>query len=230
MAASLKSARPYSVIGWVKMASPPPEFKFRIGGTFERDLDKFSLYLQALQGELAPAAERAMKKATLAAMTEITDRIRAGKYKKLSPLTATLKNLEGYSDLPLIRTGALIRSISREVLSPYKGVVGVNKNARMRKRGGSTDIGSIAVGLHEGMRIRVTDKMRRAFMRKLGAAAKKAGGASFLRRRGSSKGIIRIPPRPFIKAVFEDAAFIAKVEGIFWDEIYKAVGLGGSGR
>ena len=199
-----------------------PSFKIKLGG----DFDKMRLWLASAQGKLAPIAERAMKKATLMAMTEITDRIRAGKYKRLSPLTRMLKNLEGYSDIPLIRRGALIRSISREVLSPYKGVVGVNKNAKSRSgKGKSVDVGSIALGLHEGMRIRITDKMRRAFARKMGALGKKVGGVS--RMRGASGGarILRIPPRPYIKAVFEDAAFVAKVEEIFWVELSKGLGL-----
>lgn len=195
-----------------------PAFKI----TFGKDFDEFRLYLAAAQGKLAPIAERAMKKATLMALTEITDRIRAGKYKRLAPLTAMLKNLEGYSNVPLIRRGALIRSISREVLSPYKGVVGVKKTGKSR---GGQSLSNIAVGLHEGMRIRITDKMRRAFARKLGAMGKKVGGVSRIGGHRGASRILRIPPRPYIKAVFEDAAFIAKVEEIFWVELSKGLEL-----
>ena len=198
-----------------------PKIKIQFNG-----FDEFQLYLAAMHGELGRISERAMKKATLMAMTEITDRIRGGRYKKLSPLTAFLKNLEGYSSTPLIRRGALLRSITREVVTPYKGVVGVNKNATWRKKGGGTvDLGSIALGLHEGMRIRITEKMRIAFIRKMGALRAKAGGASMLSRRGSKKNIIRIPPRPFIKEVFDDPAFIVKVEDIFWAEMTKGLGI-----
>lgn len=212
-----------------KRAPPSYQVKF----TWDSGMDKFLSFLAALEGNLGKVSERAMKKATLMAMTEIQDRIRAGKYKKLAPLTSTLKSMEGYSQTPLIRTGALMRAITRDVLGPYTGVVGINKNAK-GKRGRdpqtgkftAAEISNVALTLHEGARIKITDKMKKAFMRRLKMAAKKAGGASMLRRRGSSKGIMRIPPRPFIKEVFEDGAFVAKLENLFWTELYKETGIG----
>lgn len=212
-----------------KRAPPSYGVKFK----WNSEMDRFIAYLATLEGKLGSTSERAMKKATLMALTEITERIRAGKYKKLAPLTATLKSMEGYSQTPLIRTGALMRAITRDVIGPYTGVVGINKNAKGKRgrdpvtgRFTAAEISNIALTLHEGARIKITDKMKRGFMRRMKMAAKKAGGASLLRRRGSSKGIMRIPPRPFIKAVFEDAAFVARIEDLFWTELYKEVGIG----
>lgn len=211
------------------MASTP---QFKMNFKWDSGMDKFLAWSAALGGNLGKASERAMKKATLMAMTEITDRIRGGKYKKLSPLTSMMKSLEGYSQTPLVRRGALIRAISREVLTPYKGVVGINKNAKgPRGRDPVTgqftksEVANIAYTLHEGARIKITDKMRKAFARRLKILQAKNGGASMLKKRGSKKGVLRIPPRPYIKTVFEDAAFISKVETIFWEEIYKEMGM-----
>jgi len=209
----------------------PPSHGFTV--KFDRGMDEFVAWMATFQGELGKSAERSMKKATLMAMTEITDRIRDGKYKKLAPLTSAIKGLEGKSQTPLISSGALIRAITKDVVGPFKGVVGINKNAR-GKRGRdpatgkftSAEIANIAVGLHEGMRIQITDEMRQAFMRRLKAASAKAGGASMLKKRGSKKGILRIPPRPYIRAVFEDAGFVRKVEDLFWNNLYEELGLG----
>lgn len=210
-------------------AAPQFGVKFK----WDSGMDKFISFLAAMEGKLGPISEKAMKKATLMAMGEIQQRIKDGKYRRLSPLTATLKSMEGYSQTPLIRTGSLMRAITRDVLGPYKGVVGINKAAK-GKRGRdpvtgkftAAEISNIAITLHEGARIRITDKMKRGFMRRMKMAAKKSGGASMIRRRGSSKGILRIPPRPFIKEVFDDAKFIQKVEDLFWTELYSELGIG----
>lgn len=211
------------------MAKGEKQFGFKV--EWDAGMDQFITWLAAAEGNLANIAEKSMKKATLMAMTEIQDRIRQGRYKKLAPLTATLKGMEGYSNTPLIRTGALMRAITRDVLSPYEGVVGINKNARGRKgrdpktgQFTSAEISNIAFTLHEGARIKITDKMKKAFMRRMKMAAKKSG-SSLVKRRGSSKGIMRIPPRPFIKDVFDDQAFVNKIEDIFWNDLYEAMGL-----
>ena len=59
----------------------------------------------ALDGNLKKAAERATKKATQLAIKEIQERIRAGKYTKLSPLTRLLRTMDGYGTTPLLRRG-----------------------------------------------------------------------------------------------------------------------------
>lgn len=217
------------------MAKRPPAKNYEVRFKWDSGLDKFIVFTTALSGELAPIATKAMKKATLMALTEITDRIRAGRYKKLAPLTGMMRSLDGYGQTPLIRSGALLRAITKDVLGPYSGVVGINKNAR-GKRGRdkqtgkftSAEIANIAETLHEGARIKITPEMKQAFARRMRAALKKNGGGSMLQRRGSSKGVIRIPPRPFIKAVFEDDAFVRKVEELFWSELYKNAGIGRS--
>lgn len=213
------------------MGRPPPQYQVKF--KWNSKMDEFTTFLAAMEGKLGKVSEKAMKKAVLMTMGEIQQRIKDGRYRKLSPLTQTLKSMEGYSNTPLIRTGALMRAITRDVIGPYTGVVGINKNAKGKRgrdpvtgRFTAAEISNIAITLHEGARIRITDKMKRGFMRRMKMAAKKSGGASMLRRRGSSKGIMRIPPRPFIKDVFNDAAFVRKVEDLFWKDLYAELGLG----
>lgn len=200
--------------------------------SLEGDWDKWRKWALAADGKLAEAAERGTKKATLYVMTEIHNRIRGAKYRKLSPLTSTIKSLEGFSQTPLVRRGALLRAITRDVISPYEGVVGINKQAKgARGRDPVTgkfttaEIANVAYTLHEGARIRITDKMKRAFMRRITRLMKNAGGGSLMKKRGSSKGFIRIPPRPFIKDVFDDFMVLQKVQEIYNVEIRAAVGF-----
>jgi hypothetical protein len=169
----------------------------------------------AFEGNLHQAALRGTKLACQYVMAEIIMRIKEGKYAKNSPLTTLLKKHEGYGDIPLVRTGGLIRSITTDVVHAYMGQVGLLKKGKGKD---GTDYANIGELLHNGGTFGVTQSMRLAFIRRFGHVL----GPS---KPGSGKGYVRIKPRPFIKDVFEDPIVLAKVELIYNTAIKAVLGF-----
>lgn len=167
------------------------------------DWPEFQKVLAQFEGNFREASRRGIKKALLYAIREIDTRIRRGDYEKLAEITQLLKSAEGYSSVPLIRTGGLIRAISRQTVSDFRGIIGIRRSAPSA---------NVAEVLHEGTTIRITPAMRRAFVRKYGRQ---------LTRKSTGKTTIRIPPRRFIGDVFDDPAFVRQIEKIFMGELSK---------
>lgn len=115
------------------------------------------------------------------------------RFAPLSPVTLTLRGGSGFSgSKALIRTGTLRGSIT--VVQEQGGVVFVGVHRRSASR---VNIARI----HEfGATIRVTNKMRMFLMAKMREASQRGFVVG-----GSSKrtGFITIPPRPFVRPVFE---------------------------
>lgn len=115
------------------------------------------------------------------------------RFAPLSPVTLTLRGGSGFSgSKALIRTGTLRGSIT--VVQEQGGLVFVGVHRRSASR---VNIARI----HEfGATIRVTNKMRLWLMARMKEAAQKGFVVG-----GSSKrtGFITIPPRPFVRPVFE---------------------------
>lgn len=197
------------------------------------EIDEWKKWVLAFDGELKIGAEKGTKKAVQFVIAEIQNRIRAGRYRKLSPLTRMMRTLEGYSTTPLLRRGALVRSITGDVETAWKASVGLLSTFGSQ-RGRDPTTGKFKKGeqresnlgrlLHDGGLIKVTDKMRQAFARRMKRAALK-NNASLLPPQKKGKGYIKIPPRPFIKDVFDDPAVMKKIEEIYYQEIGKQAGL-----
>lgn len=115
------------------------------------------------------------------------------RFAPLSPVTLTLRGGSGFSgSKALIRTGTLRGSIT--VVQEQGGVVFVGVHRQSASR---VNIAKI----HEfGATIRVTNKMRLWLMARMKEAAQRGFVVG-----GSSKrtGFIVIPPRPFVRPVFE---------------------------
>lgn len=176
---------------------------FKLSG----DWDKWRQWVNAFDGNLSKASERAVKKSLQFALKEIDGRIRGGKYDKLAALTRLDRRQQGFSSTPLLRTGGLIRSINTEVLDSFTGSVGLLKSSK-----GGANLGEL---LHDGATIPITQAMRRAFARKFGK----------LKARSTGKTVIRIPPRRFIQNVFEDSSFSRDIEAIFRKELADQLGF-----
>lgn len=191
---------------------------------------QFHAWAAAFDGKLEIASKIALRTAVLFIMAEIVNKIEGREFKKLSPLTRFVRGLEGYSDIPLKRTGALVRSISTDVENAFVGHVGLLKKGKgggRDPRSGrftSPDFSNIGELLHDGGRVKITDAMRRSFIRHLGRQMSKQG-VRLLNNRGSKKGVLRIPPRPFIKSVMEDPRVIAKVEAMYFQAIRAQTGM-----
>lgn len=183
----------------------------------------FQQWAAALQGNLQASVQRATKQVALYLVQEITQRIFDKKYAPNAALTIFLKEAGGYGTTPLVRTGrvgGLVRSITRELLDNDMATeVGVL--TRKSGKGGRHNIGEL---LHNGGTIKITAAMRRAFMRRL-KAIERATGKQAPPPPGR-KAVIRIPPRPFVRDVFQDARVIANVEDIYLRELRKgALGI-----
>jgi hypothetical protein len=115
------------------------------------------------------------------------------RFAPLSPVTLTLRNSSSFSgSKALIRTGTLRGSIT--VVQEQGGVVFVGVHRQSSSR---VNIAKV----HEfGATIRVTSKMRMWLMAKMNEAGQRGFVVG-----GSSKrtGFIVIPPRPFVRPVFE---------------------------
>lgn len=144
-------------------------------------------------------------------LREIRQNIKRGNYAGSrtpnAPLTRAIKR----SSLPLADRGQLFKAITSKPIDWHSVEIGVVKG---------DDRANIALIVHEGVQIPVTDKMRRMFQALAEASdggrspstltgraaelwARMSGGWKALR---ASTDVIRIPPRPFIREVIEHPA------------------------
>lgn len=179
-------------------------------------MKKFSL---AAHGQLNVAVGKGTKLAAQYVLAEVIKRIESRRYAPLAHRTRILRAFDGYGNIPLKRTGALVRSITREIKSETEAEIGllVQRSAGPKGPGNFRNIGQI---IHDGAVIKVTDAMRKAFARRMGAIERAAGG-KFRRPAGGGSGVIRIPPRPFIKDVFEDPKVLERVTEIYVETLEK---------
>lgn len=125
------------------------------------------------------------------------------RFAPLSPTTLTLRGGSGFSgSKALIRTGTLRGSIT--VVREAGGIVFVGVHRQSASR---VNIARV----HEfGAKIRITNKMRMWLMARLHEAGQKGfvlGGSA-----PKSSGFIVIPPRPFVRPVFEQYVRAGKAQ------------------
>lgn len=186
-------------------------------------VEEWKLWALAFQGNFNKAIDKATLKAVEYVKGQVIRKIRGRGYDPLSPLTAWERKAENFGSVPLVKTGGLTRAITGEIRRSGVGAVGLNRQGTGTKSGDLANIGKL---LHDGGTIRITNKMRRAFMRRLTALLKNTKGAPPPRGAGSGT-VIRIKPRRFIADVFNDKKVQAKIQEIYIAEMEK--GLAGSG-
>lgn len=198
--------------GFKKSISPIDKGKMAKGGVTIKlgpGFGKFHAYSLAFRGKFAVASKQAIRQSTLLGQQLIIQRIRAKEYTPNAGTTLLIKKSLGFGDIPLVKTGRIIRAIATETLNPFEGVVGLLANRRA-SGGKGVKMSNIGELLHDGGTIRVTPAMARAAARAFAAA--NPGKA---RTRVTPKGIIRIPPRPFVERVFESIQFRFGVRKIY---------------
>jgi hypothetical protein len=137
-----------------------------------------------------------------------------GKYRKNSPMTVMIKQATAH----LVDTTQLLQSVQMTAVSKYDRWVGASsKRVSMREL-------KIALRLHEGMKIKISPRMRRMFeiihavwMGKLKRSYLRGRAAVLFARnpRGpwmpfkKGKRAIRVPARPFIERVRSNKAYQA---------------------
>jgi len=154
---------------------------------------------------------------------QIRKGLQRGRFRRNAPLTVAIK---GHGK-PLNETGAqLFPAISTDVKSWKKALVGVFA---------TSGVYNIALTIHDGATIAVTQKMRGLFFllwqasiggidpgELTGRAAelwrKMPGGWKPLRKNTTH---IKIPPRPFVKRVFNDKRVQQRVKNV-WAKAVKA--------
>ena len=178
----------------------------------------------AAHGRLQSGIEKGTKLAAQYVLAQIILKIENRSYLTLAHSTLVLRAFDGYGNIPLKRTGALVRSIAREITAYNSAEVGLLFRRAKSGKKGPDSFANIGKALHDGTTIKITDAMRRAFARRMGAI-EAATGTRFRRPAGggSGKGFIRIPGRPFIKDVFEDKDVVARIEQIYLEAIEKEV-------
>lgn len=154
---------------------------------------------------------------------EVRERVYKVGYHANAPLTIIIKG----SSKPLVDDNELMRAVTSRVIDDFNVFVGVLRSAK----GSDGELFNLAVLLHEGGNIPVTTRMRNMFMllwfaTKAGATAKdiaKLEGRALeiykdLNGRGTIYPLkattdhITIPPRPYLKTVFEDPDVLKKVQ------------------
>lgn len=171
--------------------------------------------------------KRNLKKATqlnaLIIVKEIRKRIQGGGYSANAALTTLLKG----SSKPLIGPGdnELFKAITHQMVNESTAFIGVLRSARSESGKPMVDV---AGAVHEGVEIVVTDAMRGLFLVLAKVTTgdmspdKLTGRAAILYKQLSGRGpvkplkasttAIRIPPRPFIRSVFEDPTIKKKIK------------------
>lgn len=123
----------------------------------------------------------------------IANRIRRMDYKKNAALTILLKK----SSTPLISTADMIKSLGNDIPNPFEAFVGVNKTSGKGH--------NIAFVVHEGWTIPYTAVIAQWIAKAIAMALKAGGKMPAMKAKSPGYGgVIRIPPRPFIKKVIED--------------------------
>ena len=121
-----------------------------------------------------------------------------------SPLTVLIKG----SSRPLVDRGDLRQGIRTSISAKgtnafavrLRGAVGVLRTAR---RGDGKSLTDVAVALHEGFVIRVTEKVRRAVFAEL--RKRRKGNVRWKGGAGSPSTTWRVKGRPFVREPFEAA-------------------------
>ena len=134
-----------------------------------------------------------IKKATAKSVAMVLDKIEQGikqkQFKSNSPLTQAIKG----EDYPLKDTGDLLQILEYELKGQWEAFVGILRKGKTSHGG---DLYRVVQLLEEGFEVRITPEMRKALFAKAGGNIA-SGGTS------SSAGVLRIPPRPFLRSVFE---------------------------
>ncbi len=163
-------------------------------------------------GEIPAAVREALPKALLKEghfiAGKVKEKMNAGPFSPLSPLTLLARRLNGIKGTkPLLASLALRDAMTAVQTGPLKVQVGIMKGERKRGAGGryvASNTILIASVMEEGATIvlKVTKKMRKfLFGVLLKDQPKRASKA-----RGPAAGkviIIRIPPRPFIRPTYD---------------------------
>lgn len=166
---------------------------------------------------------KALELSALFVVSMIRDGIKDGDFDENALLTREIKG----SSKPLVDKGDLWQAITHTMVDEFRVFVGLNRTERGGGKRGKKDTYNIGITLHEGVTVKVTDKMRALFFylwlasvdpgryeRKLKGRAKELWERKKGGWRKLEKGFVRIPGRPFIKAVFDDPGVKAKVEKI----------------
>jgi hypothetical protein len=179
---------------------------------------------------------KATTKNALLVRRAIREAIRSNIRPDKSPLSVALAR--GGTKTLIGRTSALWRSVTHLRVSWNRGFAGVLRRGK-RKRG--VDLFNLAVTLHEGASIKVTDRMRGLFAALFWARMK--GDPSILkskrarelwraapgfewRRLSPSTRAIRIPGRPFVKKALRDRRLRQEVEKNWNDAVDRAFRTG----
>lgn len=133
------------------------------------------------------------------------------KFRKLSRNTRRTRRFKKFrGSKALIRTGDLLGSIVVKT-SPLQVFVGVLRTAKTRNGGELVNVARIQEEGSRPITIRITPKMRRfLFAMKVGGR-KKQKKLVGPREGGTGILVIRIPPRPFLKPVFDLHAKPSKI-------------------
>lgn len=160
---------------------------------------------------------------------EIRRRIRARRYTSNNPFTVLLKR----SSTPLVDDGDLFGAITHKPVDETSVFVGIFRNITDDT---GRNLANLAELLHEGGAVPVTEAMRNMF-RVLAAVGRGELKRTQLRGRAAelaqelgqrlkqlkplkdSTTIIRVPPRPFLKAVFTDPKVLARIKKT-WERAY----------
>lgn len=153
---------------------------------------KKALDPRAFERRLRREVKRAMVANAQIAEAEVKKDIYAGAtFDPNSQRTIAIKG----SSRPLVDNGDLVKSVDGQVVKWDLAVIGVLRSKQVKGEDGKTeDIKNIAVIVHEGAVIRVTDKMRAFFA----AMSRKHPGKWF--PLDPKTTVIVIPPRPFLES------------------------------
>lgn len=186
-----------------------------------------------------PLLERNIRKATqfnaLLARSAIRDNIQLNKYVANAPLTIIIKD----SSKPLVGMDSrLFNAITYKMIDAYSAFVGA------MRRGGDADAFNVIELLHEGATIPVTPAMRGMFffLWKLTTGtmnpAKAEGRVAEIYERikltakiiyplKDTTTAIHIPPRPFLRDVFEDSKLAAEMKANWEKAVAAAINAAG---
>jgi hypothetical protein len=156
-----------------------------------------------VEDKLREEETRRMREAVLFLRTQVLEYIDSEKHGvPNSPLTTLIKG----SSRPLVDRGDLRQSVTDEVSVDGTDVHGAVGVLRRRRRKGKR-IANIAIALHEGYTIRVTEKTRKAVFAELDRrmrGKKKKREARLARAGGGGASTWRVRARPFIREPLEE--------------------------
>lgn len=208
--------------------------KFEIKGDWEK-LEK-SLDPNAFKQRLENEIRQATKLNAQIVQKRIRAKIRGNKYSPNAALTILVKS----SSKPLVDDGDLFQAITHKVIDDKTAFVGVLKATTIDGQK-ATDI---ALALHEGAKIQVTESMRNLFwlLWRVGQGIVDPGGVdgraaelvkrlgeriSSIRPIGKGTSVIVIPPRPFLVSVLQDKQVLSVIRKNWEDAVQKAIGTNG---